>query len=144
MGLPVKALLENKKAVLKKINGVITPNSIPVPTRPETWPEKPKTAMQIFTLEKRAAGEDIAKIGDMWKELSSEERGKYDDMQIAAQKEYEQGMREFKASDEGKTYFRDTKIALKKRKVLGAKIKFLKDMPKKPKAAIHLFMTRTA
>jgi len=142
--IPIRSLLFNKKKVLRKLGEPLGPSSISMPSRPDTWPEKPKTAVSIFTREKRSAGLDIPQIQEMWKNLDTEEKGKYDDMALAQVKEYDAAMRAFKLSDEGRSYFRDTKTAQRKRTMLGAKLKFLKDQPKKPNGAIMDYMKASA
>merc|ERR1712151_155075 len=52
-------------------------------------------------------------------------------------------MGELKQSDEGKKYFKELKITQRRRIMCGAKIKYLKDLPKKPKGAVVLFMSKT-
>lgn len=141
--IPIRTLLFNKRMVIKKLNGIITPGSIPLPPKPDIWPDRPKKAMQIFTKEKRSSVEDLSKISEMWNSLGADERGKYDDMAAEQQKQFEQGMKELKQSDEGKKYFRELKGAQRKRIMCGAKIKYLKDLPKKPTAAVVLFMTKS-
>lgn len=142
MKLPIMSLMLNKKLVIKKLNGIIVPSSIPLPAKPDTWPDRPKTAMQIFTKEKRGEVDDLSKISSLWQDLNADERGKYDDMAAEQQKQFEQAMKDLKQSDEGRAYFRATNVAQRKRIICGAKIKYLKDLPKKPKGAVVLFMTQ--
>merc|ERR1712046_87491 len=118
------------------------PSSIPLPRKPDTFPTKPKTAIQMFTSEKRSSVDDLSKIAEMWRSLSGEERGVYDDKAREAGVEYEKEMKAFKSSEEGRKFFKESQLALRKRKVLVAKLRYLTDLPKKPKVAVHTFFAQ--
>jgi len=139
--IPVRSLLYHKKKIMKKIKG---PASIPLPRRPELFPNKPKSAMQIFTAEKKKEIESIAEIGSMWTELDPEEKARYNELAQKEFQEFDRDMREFKQSDDGKSYFRDLRSAQRRRRILGARLKYLTDMPKKPRAAVVVWMKEKA
>merc|ERR1712176_912598 len=145
MKIPVKSLLFHKKKVIKKLkDGKINPMSIDLPQRPETWPEKPSTAQQIYFKEQKELMQPLAKIQEKWQALSEEERKVYDDKAKADQARFTEESIAFKNSDEGKAYFRAMKLAKHRRIVIAAKNKYLDNLPQKPMSAIMRFYKEKA
>jgi len=135
-------LLFHKKKMIKKLKkGMMPqPSSIPLPQKPEMFPSRPNNAMQIFTAEKRGEVDTLEKVHEMWQNLSEDDRQKYSSMAEQSSKDYDEAILAFKGTDEGKQYYKEYKSAFRRRKILGAKNKYLGDMPKKPRAAVVAWM----
>lgn len=139
--IPVTSLLMHKKKVIKKLQKGMkaSPASIPVPKKPETFPRKPRVAFQVFTAENKSAGrlEEIAKL---WQDLDENEKERYEKVALEERRSFEECMYEFKKSEEGRAYYRELNGALRRRRLLLARNKYLDDMPKKPSSAVGLWM----
>eukprot|EP00435_Cladocopium_sp_Y103_P070870 s240_g36.t1 len=85
------------------------------------------------------AGKKAAEISEAFRELPSEEKEKLRDQAAEAFSEYEERMKEWKSTDEGKKYMKETAALAKRRRLATAKEKFLKDEPKRPPSAVALF-----
>merc|ERR1712136_710463 len=129
--IPVKHLMLHKKKVVKGLRGTVA--SVPVPRRPDSYPQKGKSALQIFVAEKRGEVGSQIQVAEMWENLGEEGQRPYKEAAIAQKKEYKQ-------NDEGKTYFREVKTAQRRRRVIKAKNAYLKEMPKKPASAVSLWV----
>eukprot|EP00435_Cladocopium_sp_Y103_P071888 s240_g38.t1 len=135
--VPVRSLLHRKKKVIKKLkNGM---KLQPLPDRPESMPSKPPKARRIFFLEKRNDVDDFAKLQEMWDSLSEEERSRYTAKEAEMQKDYQETLKAFHESDEGKQYAKKVRVIQKSRATAVAKDKFLTDMPKKPLGHLQLY-----
>jgi len=139
--IPVTSLLMHKKKVIKKLQKGMkaSPSSIPLPKKPETFPDKPRAAFQVFTAENRSAG-PLAEIAKLWQGLDENERERYEKVALEERRSFEQSMYEFKKSEDGKAYHRELNGALRRRRLLLARNKYLDDMPKKPASAVGLWM----
>eukprot|EP00927_Polykrikos_kofoidii_P028125 TRINITY_DN2460_c0_g1_i1.p1 TRINITY_DN2460_c0_g1~~TRINITY_DN2460_c0_g1_i1.p1 ORF type:complete len:1241 (+),score=313.88 TRINITY_DN2460_c0_g1_i1:500-3724(+) len=145
--IPVKSLLFHKKKMIRKLKKgeKMPPSWIPVPKRPETFPSKPKSSFQIFAAEmKQQNMSDISEITQKWQALEQDDKKKFEDLASETVKQYEKEMQEFKISEEGKRFFRELKVAQRRRKILGAKNKFLDDLPKKPLNVVKAFQISKA
>jgi len=135
--VPVRSLLHRKKKVIKKLkNGM---KLQPLPDRPESMPSKPPKARRIFFVEKRNDVDDFAKLQEMWDSLSEEEKSQYTAKEAEMQKDYQETLKAFHESDEGKQYAKKVRVIQKSRATAVAKDKFLTDMPKKPLGHLQLF-----
>lgn len=143
--IPVKSLLYHKKKIVKKLaNGKISPMSIALPAKPDLFPDKPQNAMQMFVAAKKKEGVAIVECSRLWQELGEDDKKTWLDKGKAAMEEFDKEMREFKNSEEGKMYFRNLKSAKRRRTLLAAKNKFLDELPKKPSAAVVMWMKEEA
>merc|ERR1719401_839738 len=141
--IPIKSLLFHKKAVLKRLkDGKINPASIPLPSLPEVFPEKPKKAVVLFTEEKKKEIDDAAKINEMWKNLTPEEKAPWDAKAREQHQQFLKDVKAFNQSDDGKKYLREKAAALRRRGAIAAKNKYLDDLPKKPSSAVMEFMKK--
>lgn len=140
--IQVKHLLSDKKNVIKRLkNGM---RVIPLPERPGNMPSKPPKAIKLFTVEKKKVTGDIEKILNMWKELGPEGRKPYEEEAQALHVQFEQDMKNFRQSEEGRTYLRKKTSAIKTKRIVTAKFQFLKEFPKKPPGALKVYMDKHA
>lgn len=137
--IPVQKLIGHKKVAIKKLNKNMPP-PVAMPSKPDTWPEKSPSAMQIFSMEKRKEGLSLVAITQQWAEMGADVKAKYVEASVEKKKQYEAEVVAFRKSPEGSKYFRDLRSAQRRKKVTIAKFKWLKDQPKKPKAAVFGFM----
>eukprot|EP00928_Gymnodinium_smaydae_P078786 TRINITY_DN62864_c2_g1_i1.p1 TRINITY_DN62864_c2_g1~~TRINITY_DN62864_c2_g1_i1.p1 ORF type:complete len:1324 (-),score=421.87 TRINITY_DN62864_c2_g1_i1:282-3959(-) len=139
--IPVRSLLFHKKKVIKKLaKGMkMPPSAIPLPSRPDSFPTRPKNAMQLYMQEMKGKVDTLEEILSQWKALDEEARKPYDERADKAMQRYEEEMQDFRQSDEGKAFFRAMNLAQRRRRILGAKNKYLDDLPKKPQGAIPAF-----
>eukprot|EP00930_Biecheleria_cincta_P044270 TRINITY_DN303_c0_g1_i6.p1 TRINITY_DN303_c0_g1~~TRINITY_DN303_c0_g1_i6.p1 ORF type:complete len:1318 (-),score=418.92 TRINITY_DN303_c0_g1_i6:568-4521(-) len=118
-------------------------------------PKKPVRADQIFFAEKRSEvmkenpelkglGPVMTKLGELWKNLSEEDRKPYKDQAAEKMQEYDKAMAEFKSSANYKKYeaiARGAKPKAKaKAKASSSGPKPPDNYPKKPQKAMGLFM----
>eukprot|EP00932_Pfiesteria_piscicida_P015268 SRR837773.2731.p1 GENE.SRR837773.2731~~SRR837773.2731.p1 ORF type:complete len:774 (-),score=319.63 SRR837773.2731:248-2569(-) len=140
--VPIKTLLTNKnKAISRLKNGM---RWTPMPDKPDDMPSKPPSAKRLFFREKKPEEPDIEKLAQMWEELDAEGKKRYEDQADAATKQYNEDMRAFRQSDEGKHYLRSLSNVRRNRVVTRAKFQYLKEMPKKPPTALRMFMDKHA
>lgn len=106
------------------------------PPPPENLPKKPASGFMLFMSAQRANGVSAALTQHTvaWRELGAEGQKKYQDEAATKLRAYEEEMRKFKASADGKKYFRLQACASKKQKEQQAKERYLKasDAPKEP------------
>jgi len=143
MKIPIRSLLLHKKKVIQKLkDGKPNPNSIELPSKPEAYPAKPQSAMQIFVAEKKKTVELVADISGMWSKLSPEDKAEWDQKAAEQTKKFEADLEAFNKTEEGKKYKREFAGAqLRKRKLI-AKNKYLGDHPVKPTSALFEFMKK--
>lgn len=137
--LPLKQLLTDKKQIKKLKNGMMF---VPLPDKPETAPQRPPNAYKLFVKEKKKEIDDPEKIVSTWKELDIDGKKKYFDEAQSLQQQFLQDMKEFRASDEGKLFFRTSSSVLRRRKIIKAKFDYLKELPKKPAGALSIFLEK--
>ena len=141
--IPIKSLLYHKKKIIKKTkDGKPSPLSIALPEKPDMWPSKPLNAIQIFIAEKKKTVELVSSIIEMWRTMSPEDKAPFDEQAAKQAQKFAVEMKEFKSSDEGRKYFRDTAAAQHRRRVMAARNNFLDDLPKKPEAANVVWMKK--
>merc|ERR1719253_726621 len=113
--IPLKSLLFHKKQILKKTkDGKPSPASIALPDKPEFWPTKAQSPIQIFTAEKKKTVDSVAAIHEMWKNSSPEDKAQYNAKALEQDNAYKEGMKELRNSDDGKKYFRALDVALRR------------------------------
>mmetsp|Transcript_130962 Transcript_130962/g.292942 ORF Transcript_130962/g.292942 Transcript_130962/m.292942 type:complete len:795 (+) Transcript_130962:90-2474(+) len=137
--IPVKSLLSNKKNTVKRLaNGMVL---VALPSRPESFPRKPRAAHQLYIREKRQEQSSLEPEAamELWKNEDAEVKKKYEDEAQEALTKYQEEMKEFTGSEEGKTFFKTLKMTRRRRTMTMAKFKFLKEMPKKPPGAFTVF-----
>jgi len=136
--VPIKTLLSDKKNALKRLkNGM---RVVSLPEKPEDMPSKPPNAFKLFLKEKKQETSDLEKIREMWNELDAEGKKKYEDEEAALKSKYDQEMKEFRTSDDGKTYLRSLNQAMRSKRLVRAKFMYLKEMPKKPASALKVYL----
>jgi len=139
--IPIKSLLYHKKNIIKKTkDGKVSPASIPIPEKPDMYPLKPLSAIQIFMAEKKKTVDSVAEIHDIWKNLSPEDKASYDKQAAEQVQKHAVDMQEFRRSDEGRKYVRDLSGAQRRRRMIAARNNYLDDYPKKPTSAIFDWM----
>ncbi|CAJ1421952.1 unnamed protein product, partial [Effrenium voratum] len=137
--VPVRGLLSKKKKSIKKLkNGM---KLLPLPDRPETMPSKPPKAKRIFFQEKRKEVEDPAKLSEMWDALTEEERKVWDKKAADLEMEYQEELKAFHESDEGREFLKRMSQVRRSRACAVAKDKHLAgvQVPKKPPGALDLY-----
>eukprot|EP00434_Breviolum_minutum_P017051 symbB.v1.2.015044.t1/scaffold1112.1/size147309/2 len=135
--VPVRSLLHKKNKAIKKLkNGM---KLQPLPDRPESMPSKPPKARRIFFMEKRKEVDDPSKLQEMWDSLSEEEKGNYTAKEAEMQKDYQDTLKAFHESEEGKQYSRKVRLIQRSRATAVAKDKYLVEMPKKPLGHLQLY-----
>mmetsp|Transcript_81078 Transcript_81078/g.142961 ORF Transcript_81078/g.142961 Transcript_81078/m.142961 type:complete len:1231 (+) Transcript_81078:30-3722(+) len=133
----VKSLLSQKKQVIKKLkNGM---RLLPLPEKPTDMPQKPPSAKRLFIREKRNEVEDLSTIPGLWDGLSPEERATWDEKYTQLLNQYEEQLRAFQQSEDGKTYLKKVKQTQKSRTIAQAKDKFLVGQPKKPPSVMAMY-----
>mmetsp|Transcript_56351 Transcript_56351/g.158843 ORF Transcript_56351/g.158843 Transcript_56351/m.158843 type:complete len:1194 (+) Transcript_56351:47-3628(+) len=140
--VPVKSLLLQKKKAVKKLKSGLT--VIPAPTRPDLYPSKPPGAYKLFVRERRGGVQALSEVMDLWQKLDGDGRQKYIDEAAGLERQYQEELRRFKESDDGKRYLRDAKGVQRRNRVSKAKFQFLGDMPKKPPVALKIFLQSSA
>mmetsp|Transcript_102896 Transcript_102896/g.320623 ORF Transcript_102896/g.320623 Transcript_102896/m.320623 type:complete len:1217 (+) Transcript_102896:71-3721(+) len=140
--VPVQSLLKEKKKILRKLkNGMAI---LPLPSKPESFPVRPQTAIKKFGRDKLGEIKDKSEIPALWTQLDEETKRKYQaeaDEKFAA---YRAELKEFQASEEGKTYLRQLKSVGRRNRLAKAKDTYLTDLPKKPASALKNFMLKNA
>jgi len=140
--VPVQSLLKEKKKILRKLkNGMAI---LPLPQKPEGLPSKPPNAMRLFIRDKLGEITDKTQIPEMWQKLDAEGKKKYTEEAEEKMKAYRQEYKDFAASEEGKTYFKEVKLVARRNRVAKAKDFYLADMPKKPVGALKNFAKKHA
>merc|ERR1719506_3496370 len=117
-----------------------------MPTKPENMPVPPKSGFQMFGEEHRSGGgaAGLKEVGKAWVTLGAEGQKKYIEKAAAAQKQYEEDMRKFRTTVEGKKYLREKEQAERKAKLSRAKERYLKETkePKKPLSAYFIYLSK--
>eukprot|EP00913_Durusdinium_trenchii_P024144 g22671.t1 len=108
------------------------------PKKPGTMPAKPPDALKLYK-DELGAGKKTSELVAAFQELPAEEKAKYRGRAEEAKKEFEERMKEWKSTEEGKKYIKETRAFEKRRKLTNARHKFLKDEPKRPPNATLLF-----
>ncbi|CAK8985915.1 unnamed protein product [Durusdinium trenchii] len=108
------------------------------PKKPGTMPAKPPDALKLYK-DELGAGKKTSELVAAFQELPAEEKAKYRGRAEEAKKEFEDQMKEWKSTEEGKKYIKETRAFEKRRKLTNARHKFLKDEPKRPPNATLLF-----
>ena len=140
--VPVKNLLMQKRKAIKKLKSGLT--VIPPPSRPEDYPSKPPGPYKLFVNEKKLLAIPLDEIAELWKNLDDEGKKKYMKEAEELENKFREDLKLFKESDEGKAYFRGVKATARRNRITKAKFMYLKDMPKKPPAAIVDWMKTKA
>jgi len=136
--IPVQSILKEKKKILRKLkNGMVIK---PLPSKPESMPSAPPTAIKLFVREKGAEIKDRAELLEMWKKLDEEGRKPYTQEAEEKRAVYKKEMMEFLGAEEGKLYFRQLRNTSRANRIAKAKDAFLTDLPKKPVPALVTFM----
>lgn len=139
---------ENFKSYTKVVKSVLKRpvkkgSTGPPPRKPENMPVKPEIAFKAFHKSQVESGTASAAVQAAWRDLTVDERAKWEEEASERLKQYEQDMVEFNKSKEGKRY-RQQVASYQKRKATNlAKSKFLKDQPKSPPSALTIFMQET-
>jgi len=127
--VPINSFLAQKKQAIKKLDN--KRRFLSMPKKPAGMPQKPKQAYGLFMAAKKGSME-LSEIATAWEQLEAEEKQKYTDQAEELQKQYEASLADFKASDEGKMYFKEVKSTVQRKRVNLAKVKYLGKLPKKP------------
>eukprot|EP00931_Biecheleriopsis_adriatica_P084991 TRINITY_DN5912_c0_g1_i1.p1 TRINITY_DN5912_c0_g1~~TRINITY_DN5912_c0_g1_i1.p1 ORF type:complete len:1229 (-),score=455.15 TRINITY_DN5912_c0_g1_i1:71-3757(-) len=136
--VPVRNLLMDKKQAIRKLKNGMT--LLPLPDKPEDMPSKPAQARRLFIRAKKAEGADVTTLPSLWENMPKEEKAKYEEEAAELEKKYNEEMKAFMESEDGKEYFKKMRQVTKSRKVAIAKDKYLTGMPKKPLSALALYM----
>uniref|UniRef100_A0A7S1WEU3 HMG box domain-containing protein n=1 Tax=Alexandrium catenella TaxID=2925 RepID=A0A7S1WEU3_ALECA len=140
--VPVQSILKEKKKILRKLkNGMAI---LPLPSKPESCPAKPPSAIRMFARDKLGEIKDKAEIPKLWTELDDESKQKYQSEAEEKGKAYRQQIQEFQSSEEGKLYIRQLKSTARRNKLAKAKDAFLTDLPKKPASALKNFISKNS
>jgi len=134
------------KAAGKVAKGKAKASGPAMPTKPENMPVPPKSGFQMFGEEHRSGGgaAGLKEVGKAWVNLGAEGQKKYIEKAAAAQKQYEEDMRKFRTTVEGKKYLREKEQAERKAKLSRAKERYLKETkePKKPMSAYFIYLSK--
>mmetsp|Transcript_117715 Transcript_117715/g.293498 ORF Transcript_117715/g.293498 Transcript_117715/m.293498 type:complete len:1229 (-) Transcript_117715:61-3747(-) len=140
--VPIKNFLTQKTKALKQLGTGTSSSSMPA--KPSGMPSKPPDAFKLFLKEKKGEIDQVEQITGMWQQLDEEGKRKYNEEADSLRKEYDEAMDKFKQSDEGKKYFKDVNQVLRRKRVSGARQKYLKDMPKPPPGAVKAYIEKTS
>jgi len=138
--VPIKSLLQDKKKQVKFLKTGM--RFIPLPSKPETIPQRPPNAYKLFVKAKKQETSELEKIDEMWKALDDEGKKPFMEEANKLNDQYSLDMKEFRQSDDGKQFFREQRGALRTRTVVKAKFTYLKEMPKKPDGALRMYLEK--
>jgi len=133
----IKVKTKKKAKAKAKAKGL----SLPKPKAPEALPQKPLDLFKQYCKEMAGAGKALGDLAKMFKELPDEERKERQKAYQAKMEEYQQKTAEFDKTPEGRKYAHAVGSWIKRKRILMAKVKFMKDQPKKPMSAFQLFAT---
>jgi len=140
--VPVQSLLKEKKKILRKLkNGMAI---LPLPAKPETMPTRPPSAIKLFLADKLSEIKDPKMLPEMWQKLDADEKKTYTEKADEKMKAYRDEVKEFTTSDEGKSYYKQLKQVSRRNRIAKAKDTFLQEMPRKPIAALSIFMKKNS
>lgn len=128
-----------KVPVKKKAKAKAKGLSLPKPKAPEALPQKPMDLFKQYCKEMAGAGKALGDLAKMFKELPDEEREERKKAYEARMEEYQEKSAEFNKSPEGRKYVHAVNNWMKRKRIMIAKIRFMKDEPKKPLSAFQLF-----
>jgi len=114
--------------------------AIPMPPpKPESFPQKPDNAYRQFCRENAGAGKGLAELAKMFAELPPEEKASHNNLAQERMNKYKEEMQAWASSDEGKKYLRAVAATEKRKRLILARERFLKDEPKRPQTALEMF-----
>mmetsp|Transcript_17395 Transcript_17395/g.46353 ORF Transcript_17395/g.46353 Transcript_17395/m.46353 type:complete len:594 (+) Transcript_17395:3-1784(+) len=111
----------------------------PPPPKPEGMPEKPANAFKAWCKEQAGSGKDLSALHTAWREVPEDEKKEREAKFQEADKKYQEELKEFNKTDAGKKYIRDMAAFERRKRVGMAKMKYMKDAPKKPSSAQMMF-----
>jgi len=109
------------------------------PQAPEGMPKKPLDAFKTYCKENAAPGKSVGELAKMFRELDADERAEKNREFSEAMDKYTNDLAEFNKTPEGRKYAARIAGYEKKKRITMAKLKFLKDEPKKPLTAFLQF-----
>lgn len=107
------------------------------PQAPEGLPKKPLDAFKTYC--KENPGKSVGELAKMFRELDAEERAEKNREFTEATDKYINDLAEFNKTPEGRKYAARVNAWEKKKRITFAKLKFLKNEPKKPLTAFLQF-----
>eukprot|EP00933_Yihiella_yeosuensis_P022710 TRINITY_DN17832_c0_g1_i1.p1 TRINITY_DN17832_c0_g1~~TRINITY_DN17832_c0_g1_i1.p1 ORF type:complete len:1215 (-),score=478.94 TRINITY_DN17832_c0_g1_i1:131-3775(-) len=138
--VPVKSLLSQKSKALKKLKSGLVIR--PLPDKPDELPGKPPSAKRLYIRKMKDEGADVTKLQEMWNGLSAEDKKPFEEEATELYAKYEEQLRAFETSEDGKAYHKQVAQELRRRRVGMIKVKYLKEVPKKPLSAVTMFMKK--
>jgi len=109
------------------------------PQAPEGMPKKPLDAFKAYCKENAGAGKSLGELAKMFRELDAEERAEKNREFSEAMDKYTNDLAEYNTTPEGRKYNARIAAFEKKKRVTFARLKFLKDEPKRPLTAYLQF-----
>jgi len=109
------------------------------PQAPQGMPKKPLDAFKAYCKENAASGKSIREFATMYRELDEEERATKNREFHEAMEKYTNDLAEFNKSLEGRKFAARIKAFEKKKRTTFARLRFLRDEPKRPLSAFLQF-----
>merc|ERR1719362_1665398 len=132
-----RAVMVKKKKMKKKKKGLLMLR----PQAPEGLPKKPLDAFKTFCKENTGEGKSLGELAKMFRELDEEQRAEKNREFSEAMEKYTNDLAEFNKTPEGKKYAARIVAFEKKKRLTFARLKFLKDEPKKPASGFFLYLS---
>merc|ERR1712176_609933 len=108
------------------------------PRVPASMPKKPNNAFQHYCSEKQGAGMRIPELLKEYQNLP--DKAQREEAANAAKEQYQLDIATWEKSVEGRKYLKAVEAAGKKKKMMDAKARFMKDEPKRPSSSYFIFL----
>mmetsp|Transcript_36179 Transcript_36179/g.115064 ORF Transcript_36179/g.115064 Transcript_36179/m.115064 type:complete len:1222 (-) Transcript_36179:108-3773(-) len=134
-----------KRAVKVKAKGKAKakgkgPLSLPKPKKPESAPQRPLDALRAYCKEMAGSGKGLADLAKTFRELPEDDRADREKQAKEAMEKYQEEAAAFDKTPEGRKYAHAIASYERRKRLTIAKIKFLKDEPKRPQSAFMIFV----